>query len=54
MEDKYGEPMTFDESLILAHVASMAARAEVGSWGYDIAVYGAARGHGREMGDTFA
>ena len=33
MKDKYGEPMTFDKSLIPAHVAPMAARAEVGSWG---------------------
>ena len=42
MEDKYGEPMTFDESLILAHVAPMAAGAEVGSWGYGVVVYSAA------------
>ena len=49
MEDKYGEPMTFDESLILAHVAPMAAGTEVGSWGYGVVVYGAARGHRREV-----
>ena len=42
MEDKYGEPMTFDESLILAHVVPMVTGAEVGSWGYGVAVYGAA------------
>ena len=52
MEDKYGEPMTFDESLILAHVAPMAARAEVGSWGYGVTVYGAAQGHRREVTDS--
>ena len=49
MEDKYGEPMFFNESLILAHVAPMAARAEVGSWGYGVVVYSAAQGHRREM-----
>ena len=48
MEDKYGEPMTFNESLILAHVAPMAAGAEVGSWGYGVVVYDAAQGHRRE------
>ena len=37
--------MTFDESLIPAHVAPMAAGAEIGSWGYGVAVYGAAIGH---------
>ena len=49
MEDKYGEPMTFDESLILAHVAPMATRAEVGLWGCGVTMYGAARGHRREV-----
>ena len=49
MEDKYGEHMTFYESLILAHVAPMAAGAEVGSWRYGVAVYGAAWGHRREL-----
>ena len=48
MEDKYGEPMTFNESLILVHVAPMTAGAEVGSGGYGVAVYGAARGHRRK------
>ena len=48
MEDHYGEPMTFDESRIPAHVAPMAAGTEVGSWGYGVSVYGAAQGHRRE------
>ena len=52
MEDKYGEPMTFNESLIPAHVAPMAARAEVGSWGYGVIMYGAAQGHRREVTDS--
>ena len=49
MEDHYREPMMFDESRILAHVAPMVAGTEVGSWGYGVLVYGAAQGHRREL-----
>ena len=37
-----GEPMMFDKSRIMAHVAPMVAGTEVGSWGYGVSVYGAA------------
>ena len=49
MEDLYDVPMTFDESLIPAHVAPIAAGGELGSWGYGVSVYGAAQGHRREV-----
>ena len=49
MEDRYDEPMTFDEGLIPAHVVPIAAGEEIGSWGYGVSMYGAARGHRREM-----
>ena len=53
VEDKYGEPTTFDESLILAHVAPMASRAEVGSWGYGVVVYGCCSRPQQAVGDAF-
>ena len=49
MEDRYNVPMTFDESLIPAHVVPIAAGEEIRSWGYSVSVYGAARSHRREM-----
>ena len=49
MEDRYDVPMTFNESLIPAHVAPIAAGEEIGSWGYGVLVYGAAQGHRREV-----
>ena len=49
MEDWFDEPMTFDESLIPAHVAPIAAGEEMGSWGYGVSVYGTAQGHRREV-----
>ena len=42
------EPMTFDGSRILTHVAPMVAGTEVGSWGYVVLVYSAAQDHRRE------
>ena len=49
MEDRHGKSMIFNESRIPAHVAPMAAGADVGSWGYGVSVYGAAQGHRREI-----
>ena len=53
MEDNYGEPMTFDESRILANVAPMAAGTEIGAWGYGVSVYDAAQGNKREVMTPF-
>ena len=52
MEDLYDWPMTFDEGLIPAHVVPIAAGEEIGSWGYGVLVYGAARGPQEGGGDT--
>ena len=49
MEDQFDVPMTFNESHIPAHVSLMAAGEEVGAWDYRVLVYGAARGHRREV-----
>ena len=38
MEDRFDEPMTFDESLIPAHVVLLAAGEEIGSWGYGVSI----------------
>ena len=51
MEDRYDVPMTFDESLIPAHIMPIAAREEIGSWGYGVSVYGAAQGPQEGGGD---
>ena len=45
MEPEFNEPMTFDESRVLDQPAG--AGAEIGSWGYGVQVYRAARGHKR-------
>ena len=49
MEGQYDLPMTFDESLIPAHIAPITAGGELRSWGYGVSVYGAAWGHRREV-----
>ena len=49
MEDWYDIQMWFDPDHIPANTSSAAAEEEVGSWGYGVAVFGAARGHRREV-----
>ena len=46
MEPKFDEPMTFDESRVPDQPA--VAGAKIGSWGYGVQVYRAARGHKRK------
>ena len=46
MEPKFDQPMIFDESRVPDQLA--AAGAEIGSWGYGMQVYRAARGHKRK------
>ena len=49
MEDRYDIPMWFDLDCIPVCTTPAAAGEEVGSWGYGVAVFGAARGHRREV-----
>ena len=46
MEPEFDVPMTFDNSRVPDWPA--AAGTDVGSWGYGVQVYGAARGHCRK------
>ena len=48
MEDWYDVPMQFDLDHIPANTSPAAAGEEVGSWGYGVAMFSAARGHMRE------
>ena len=52
MEDQYDKPMTFDESLIPAHVAPIAAGEEIGSWGYGVSMLCCCSGPQEGGGDT--
>ena len=49
MEDRYNIPMWFDPDHIPACATPAAVGGEVGSWGYGVAMFGAARGHRREV-----
>ena len=46
MEPEFDQPMMFDKSRVPDQPA--AAGVEIGSWGYEVQVYGAARGHKRK------
>ena len=46
MEPEFDQPMTFDDSRIPERPVT--AGVEIGSWGYGVQVYGAARGHKRK------
>ena len=48
MEDRFDIPMQFDPDCILANTSPAAVGEEIGSWGYSVAVFSAARGHRRE------
>ena len=49
MEDWYDIPMWFNLDPIPANTTPAAVGEEVGSWGYGVAMFGAARGHRREV-----
>ena len=49
MEDWSDIPMWFDPDHIPANSTPTAVGEEVGSWGYSVAVFSAARGHRREF-----
>ena len=49
MGDQYDIPMQFDPDCIPANTTPAAAGVEVRLWGYGVAVFGAARGHRREV-----
>ena len=49
MEDQFDKPMVFDASQIPTQVPPVAAGQDHGAWGYDVGVYGAARGYRRDV-----
>ena len=52
MEPEFDQPMMFDDSRVPAW--PVASGTEIGSWGYRVQVYGAARGHKEERNSITA
>ena len=49
MEDRFGVPVRFDPDHIPVNTTLVAAGVEVRSWGYEVAMFSATRGHRREV-----